>query len=73
VQTPILASLVKKDAAMLDSFGKGASDDIATSKRILYETLTFDLETKESHCKQPSQENASPPISPTNVWSLCSG
>lgn len=26
--TPILVSLVKKDAGLLDAFGKGASDDI---------------------------------------------
>ena len=29
---PILVSLVKKDASMLDAFGKGASDDITNAK-----------------------------------------
>jgi inositol-hexakisphosphate/diphosphoinositol-pentakisphosphate 1-kinase len=70
MQTPILASLVKKDAAMLDAFGKGASEDIATSKQRLYETLTLDPETKASHCKQPNQEHASPPASPAPVCTL---
>lgn len=35
--TPILVSLVKKDASMLDAFGKGASDDIRAAKNIVYE------------------------------------
>jgi hypothetical protein len=28
---------VKKDASMLDAFGKGASDDIRIAKAVLYE------------------------------------
>eukprot|EP00996_Jenningsia_fusiforme_P006434 NODE_77_length_3467_cov_41.352838_g69_i0.p1 GENE.NODE_77_length_3467_cov_41.352838_g69_i0~~NODE_77_length_3467_cov_41.352838_g69_i0.p1 ORF type:complete len:1052 (+),score=181.10 NODE_77_length_3467_cov_41.352838_g69_i0:103-3258(+) len=39
--TPILVSLVKKDATMLDAFGKGASIDIQRSKDQLYSQLTF--------------------------------
>lgn len=35
--TPILVSLVKKDASMLDAFGKGASDDINDAKNVVYE------------------------------------
>lgn len=34
--TPILVSLVNKDASMLEAFGKGASDDISAAKEILY-------------------------------------
>lgn len=34
--TPILVSLVNKDASMLEAFGKGASDDIAEAKEALY-------------------------------------
>eukprot|EP00854_Cymbomonas_tetramitiformis_P007463 gene7463-8887_t len=36
---PILVSLVKKDASMLDAFGKGASEDISAAKHILYMLL----------------------------------
>ncbi len=32
--TPILVSLVKKDAHMLDAFGKGASEDIRLAKQV---------------------------------------
>ena len=60
-------SLVKKDAAMLDAFGKGASDDIATSKRRLYQTLTLNPETEETCCVEPHRERASPPPSPSRV------
>lgn len=38
--TPILISLVKKDASMLDAFGKGASEDILRAKTRLYELMT---------------------------------
>ena len=38
--TPILVSLVKKDASMLDAFGKGASEDIRAAKEALYEAMT---------------------------------
>ena len=40
--TPILVSLVKKDASMLDAFGKGASDDIRAAKAALYDAMTAD-------------------------------
>lgn len=33
---PLLHSLVKKDAGMLDAFGKGASSDIQLAKQELY-------------------------------------
>eukprot|EP00798_Chlamydomonas_sp_ICE-L_P008126 gene8127-1373_t len=42
--TPILVSLVKKDASMLDAFGKGASDDIKEVKEVIYKSLTMDPE-----------------------------
>ena len=67
MQTPILVSLVKKDAAMLDVFGKGASEDIARSKSVLYKALTLDPETKETHCVEPHTNRASPPPSPSRV------
>ena len=38
--TPILVSLVKKDASMLDAFGKGTSEKIAAAKALLYDHLT---------------------------------
>lgn len=40
--TPILVSLVKKDASMLDAFGKGASVDIRRAKAALYYQITRD-------------------------------
>jgi len=41
--TPILVSLVKKDASMLEAFGKGASSDIRRAKAILYHQITNDM------------------------------
>jgi inositol hexakisphosphate/diphosphoinositol-pentakisphosphate kinase len=38
--TPILVSLVKKDAGMLDAFGKGASADILAAKAEVYAAMT---------------------------------
>ena len=38
--TPILVSLVKKDAHMLDAFGKGASEDIRLAKQVQPHVLT---------------------------------
>ena len=38
--TPILISLVKKDASMLDAYGKGASEDIMAAKKKLYTLMT---------------------------------
>jgi inositol-hexakisphosphate/diphosphoinositol-pentakisphosphate 1-kinase len=46
--TPILVSLVKKDAGMLDAFGKGASADINAAKQELYAQMTWDPKTGES-------------------------
>lgn len=43
-----LCSLVKKDAGMLDAFGKGASEDIQLAKSELYSQMTWDKDTKSS-------------------------
>ena len=40
--TPILVSLVNKDASMLEAFGKGASDNISDAKALMYSALTHD-------------------------------
>eukprot|EP00667_Euglena_gracilis_P000680 EG_transcript_680 len=40
--TPILVSLIKKDASMLETFGKGANADIQAAKALLYQQLTYD-------------------------------
>ena len=42
---PILISLVKKDASMLEKIGKGASEGIARAKQRLYEEITGDTES----------------------------
>jgi hypothetical protein len=52
--TPILVSLVKKDAGMLDAFGKGASADISAAKQELYAQMTFDSETNTSTFAEPA-------------------
>ena len=57
--TPILVSLVKKDAGLLDAFGKGASDDIQTAKTELYRQMTNDPSQPEG-----SPESAAPLMSP---------
>lgn len=51
--TPILVSLVNKDAGMLDAFGKGASVDINAAKAELYAQMTFNRDTLESEYKAP--------------------
>ena len=51
--TPILVSLVNKDAGMLDAFGKGASVDINAAKAELYAQMTFNRNTLESEYKAP--------------------
>ena len=51
--TPILVSLVKKDASMLDAFGKGASEDIRAAKEELYERMTYIAGAKKSACVAP--------------------
>ncbi|CAG9465009.1 unnamed protein product [Pedinophyceae sp. YPF-701] len=50
--TPILVSLVKKDARMLDVFDKGASMDIRTAKHVLYTQMTYDA-LRDSSCNVP--------------------
>lgn len=67
LQTPILVSLVKKDAAMLDAFGKGASEDIQASKEVLYRNLTRNPETGESMCGPSKIGQKSLPVSPNQV------
>lgn len=64
--TPILVSLVKKDAGMLDAFGKGASADIQLSKQELYAQMTWDPETNTSMYSEPQLTTplVSPPLSP---------
>lgn len=68
MQTPVLVSLVKKDAAMLDAFGKGASEDIRRTKEELYRALTRNPETGDFHCKLASDKTLrSLPVSPNRV------
>lgn len=72
--TPILVSLVTKDASMLDAFGKGASDDIRRAKEVLYTTMTWDPSTSScvslapAHSRSatpaPTPLASSPPLSP---------
>ncbi|GAB4823839.1 hypothetical protein N2152v2_010885 [Parachlorella kessleri] len=64
--TPILVSLVKKDAGMLDAFGKGASEDIRLAKQELYAQMTFDPDTHVSMYAEPQITTpfVSPPLSP---------
>lgn len=65
--TPILVSLVNKDAGMLDAFGKGASVDINASKQELYAQMTYNLETKQSEYAFPEYSlpaRMTPPASP---------
>ena len=51
--TPILVSLVNKDAGMLDAFGKGASVDINAAKAELYAQMTYNKDTMESEYMAP--------------------
>ena len=69
MQTPILVSLVNRDAGMLDAFGKGASEDIIQSKQTLYQLLTLDPSSNESLCTplQIPLQYTSPPLSPSNM------
>eukprot|EP00775_Hariotina_reticulata_P005842 gene5842-6083_t len=67
--TPILVSLVTKNASMLDAFGKGASDDILSAKSTLYQHLTWDPDKATSLCSRlnlplATPKNISPPASP---------
>jgi hypothetical protein len=73
--TPVLVSLVKKDAYMLDAFGKGASEDILRAKDALYRALTWDSDRLASCCARPPAPPAalatpashSPPASPRTL------
>jgi len=73
--TPILVSLVKKDAGMLDAFGKGASEDIRRAKAELYQQMTWDRETGTSLQSEQSwrQQKVTPPASPVTSGTLGSG
>lgn len=51
--TPILVSLVNKDAGMLDAFGKGASVDINAAKAELYAQMTYNKDTQQSEYAMP--------------------
>ncbi|KAI3438574.1 hypothetical protein D9Q98_001000 [Chlorella vulgaris] len=64
--TPILVSLVKKDAGLLDAFGKGASADIQLAKEELYAQMTWDPATSTSMHSEPQLTTplVSPPLSP---------
>ena len=72
--TRLLCSLVKKDAGMLDAFGKGASDDIRAAKNELYGQMTWDPVTSQSLNAPPqiTTPRPSPPPSP-KLESLLSG
>ncbi|KAI8107858.1 hypothetical protein M9435_002885 [Picochlorum sp. BPE23] len=65
--TPILVSLVNKDAGMLDAFGKGASVDISAAKQELYAQMTYNNETQKSEYAMPeySKQLQTPPPSPS--------
>lgn len=54
-------SLVKKDAHMLDAFGKGASDDIRAAKEELYNQVPF---PNNWHCNFQQHTNAAAHIMP---------
>ncbi|KXZ56516.1 hypothetical protein GPECTOR_1g463 [Gonium pectorale] len=62
--TPILVSLVNKDASMLEAFGKGASDDIAETKEALYQAMTWDPEKPAMAPLAVSKLSHTPMISP---------
>ena len=52
--TPILSSLIKKDAYLLEAFGKGASEDMAACKALLLSQLTSDDDPMSSIKNFPS-------------------
>lgn len=62
----LACSLVKKDAGMLDAFGKGASEDIQLAKSELYSQMTWDKDSKSSSFAEPQVTTPlpSPPPSP---------
>ena len=55
-------SLVKKDAGLLDAFGKGASEDIQRAKTELYSQMTYNPATNS--CLASDLQAATPPLSP---------
>jgi inositol hexakisphosphate/diphosphoinositol-pentakisphosphate kinase len=57
---------VKKDAGMLDAFGKGASEDIRAAKAELYAQMTWDPAAGHSLGAPPAATTPapSPPPSP---------
>lgn len=64
--TPILVSLVNKDAGMLDAFGKGASVDIKAAKEELYAQMTYNAETRESKFAMPDYSKPAKPTPPAS-------
>lgn len=58
--TPILVSLVNKDATMLEAFGKGASEDIRAAKGMVYAAMTkeADQDDEATQAKQPGSAAA---------------
>ena len=64
--TPILVSLVNKDAGMLDAFGKGASVDIKAAKEELYAQMTYNAETRESNYAMPDYSKPAKPTPPAS-------
>lgn len=60
-------SLVKKDAGMLDAFGKGASEDIQHAKGALYSQMTYNPATNTS---LNADAVATPPLSPKHGQSI---
>mmetsp|Transcript_36118 Transcript_36118/g.91148 ORF Transcript_36118/g.91148 Transcript_36118/m.91148 type:complete len:1152 (-) Transcript_36118:379-3834(-) len=67
--TPILVSLVKKDASMLEAFGKGASADIRRAKAILYHQITNDPGVESSDGAALTTENVEVAESEMNITS----
>ena len=61
-----MCSLVKKDAGMLDAFGKGASEDIQAAKGELYKQMTWDPHRQSFAAADATSINPlpSPPPSP---------
>ncbi len=53
---------MKKDAGLLDAFGKGASDDIQRAKTELYSQMTYNPATNSSLASDA--QAATPPLSP---------
>lgn len=64
----VFRSMVQQDAALLEAFGKGASEDIRLSKSELYAQMTWDPTSNVSLFAEPQLTTPlpSPPLSPRN-------